>query len=758
MLPQRRLTKTTLRNAAFGAAALVLAMGAGRLPLYAQTQPPILPQCVPSPDPASPDPWPIARADALGTATGPLTFSSATLLANDTGPSALTIKSILATTQSGATITGSDPYVYTPGAAFSGTDTFTYELEDAAGETAIGLVRVNVVRDLIAPAVTLATPASPASGNVMLSASASDNIGVAGVRFFDGALPIGGEDTLAPYEAVWNTTTVGDGTHTLTAVARDLGGNTTTSAPVTVSVLNEPTPPPPPPPPAGAIAVQAMISVDGAGPITTAAFGTTTPGQVLIALAASDGPTSGSNNQFLTISGGGLTWTRVQRAAVQRGVAEIWTATAPSILSNVTVTSTQSVTSVLGNPPNQSLTVVAFTGATGIGASRIANGASGAPRISVVTQAAGSLLFGVAIDFDQAIARTVPAGQTKLHEYLAPSGDTMWMQRLDAATGAAGTTATLNDTAPTTDQWNYAAVEIMSGTPPASVAVPNVVGQLRADAEAAIVGAGLVVGTVTQASSATVPAGNVISQSPAFGNSALVGSAVSLVVSTGPAPTPPPPAGGLVLALGFDEASGTTALDSSGNNLNGTIREAARVAGKFGGALSFDGVNDWVTVADTTGSPLDLTTGMTIEAWVKPETLNGWDTAVLKERGAGLLSYALYAHDGAPFGGGTAVPAGYVRAAGVDQAVRGTGALAIGEWSHIAMTYDGATQRLYVNGVLVRSRAQTGNAAVGNGALRIGGNNSFAGEFFRGLIDEVRIYNRALSLDEIAADMGSGVQ
>jgi hypothetical protein len=756
MLPHRRLFLSTLRNAALVCAALMTPVPA-QVSLHAQNPPPVLPQCVPSPDPSATDTWPIARTDSIGTATGPLAFSGATLLANDTGPSALAIKGILATTRNGGTIGGSDPYTYTPAPLFSGSDTFTYEIEDAAGETAIGLVKVTVVRDLIAPAVALASPGATVSGNVMLSATATDNISVADVRFFEGTNLIGAEDTTAPYEAVWNTTLVADGTYTLTAVARDGSGNATTSAPVVVSVLNVVVPPPPPPPPPSGIAVQASVSVDGRGPITTPSFGTAVPGQVLVALAASDGPTSGANNQFLTISGGGLTWTRVQRAAVQRGVAEIWTATAASILSNVTVTSTQSVTSVLGNPPNQSLVVIAFTGATGVGASGIASGASGAPRISLVTQAAASRIYGAGIDFDQAIARTVPAGQTKIHEFLAPSGDTMWMQTLDAATGAAGGTATLNDTAPTTDQWNYAAVEIMSGTPPASVAVPNVVGELRADAEAAIVGADLTVGTVTEAYHATVGVGRVISQSPAFGNSALVGSAVSLSVSLGPAPAPPPPAGGLVLALGFDEASGNTALDSSGNNLNGTIREAARVAGRFGGALSFDGVNDWVTVPDTTGSPLDLTTGVTLEAWVKPETLNGWDTAILKERGAGNLSYALYAHDGAPVGG-AAAPAGYVRALGVDQAVRDDAPLAIGEWSHIAMTYDGATMRFYVNGTLVASRSQTGNVAVGNGALRIGGNNVFAGEFFRGLIDEVRVYNRALSAAEIAQDMNSGIQ
>ena len=64
----------------------------------------------------------------------------------------------------------------------------------------------------------------------------------------------------------------------------------------------------------------------------------------------------------------------------------------------------------------------------------------------------------------------------------------------------------------------------------------------------------------------------------------------------------PQPAG-LVLALGFDEAAGTTAIDSSALPKNGIIRQALRVPGKFGSALSFDGVDDWVTVTDTTGQP-----------------------------------------------------------------------------------------------------------------------------------------------------------
>jgi beta-lactam-binding protein with PASTA domain len=206
--------------------------------------------------------------------------------------------------------------------------------------------------------------------------------------------------------------------------------------------------------------VDKMVFADGTGPRTTPAFSTSAAGEVLLAFAASDGPVSGTNTQTLTVSGAGLTWTRVQRAATQRGVAEIWTATAPAVLTGVTVTSTQSVTSVLGAPVNQSLTVVAFTGASGVGASNIGSGASGAPSVSLVAQGAGSLVYAVGNDFDQAIARTVPAGQTKVHEFLAPTGDTFWVQSGNTATASAGVTVTLNATSPTADQWNLAIVEV----------------------------------------------------------------------------------------------------------------------------------------------------------------------------------------------------------------------------------------------------------------------------------------------------------
>ncbi len=97
--------------------------------------------------------------------------------------------------------------------------------------------------DTIAPSVTMTAPAagSTASGQVQVTASASDNTSVAGVQFKMDGGNIAGEDTTAPYAVSWDSTLASNGSHTLTAVARDAAGNTKQSPAVTVTVSNTPT-------------------------------------------------------------------------------------------------------------------------------------------------------------------------------------------------------------------------------------------------------------------------------------------------------------------------------------------------------------------------------------------------------------------------------------------------------------------------------------------------------------------------------------
>ncbi len=103
--------------------------------------------------------------------------------------------------------------------------------------------------DTTAPTVSITAPTNGSSvqgSNVAITATAADNVGVAGVSFYLDQTPpngqLGAEDTASPYSATWNTTTLVNGSHTLTAVARDAAGNKTTSAVVTVTVNNPATP------------------------------------------------------------------------------------------------------------------------------------------------------------------------------------------------------------------------------------------------------------------------------------------------------------------------------------------------------------------------------------------------------------------------------------------------------------------------------------------------------------------------------------
>jgi glucose/arabinose dehydrogenase len=212
---------------------------------------------------------------------------------------------------------------------------------------------------------------------------------------------------------------------------------------------------------------------------------------------------------------------------------------------------------------------------------------------------------------------------------------------------------------------------------------------------------------------------------------------------------PPPPAPGLVAAFGFDEGVGGSVADASGRGNGGVVAGAGWAAGgRFGSALSFDGVNDWVTVADA--ASLDLAAGMTLEAWVRPSGLGSvWRTVVLKET-ASYFAYALYGNTS-----GTPRPSAHVYIGG-DRNTRGTAQLPVNAWSHLAATYDGAVLRLFVNGVQVSTRATTGAMAASSGPLRIGGNAVWP-EWFQGLIDEVRVYDRALSAAEIQTDMNTPI-
>ena len=212
---------------------------------------------------------------------------------------------------------------------------------------------------------------------------------------------------------------------------------------------------------------------------------------------------------------------------------------------------------------------------------------------------------------------------------------------------------------------------------------------------------------------------------------------------------------GLVGLWSFEEGEDLTiAYDSSGNDNNGEICGADYTPDQWGGqALSFNGVDEYVSVPDS--ASLDLSGEITVEAWIKVDVHKNHNAIVIKgEDGAenyellltssGLLYSTIKFMDGTRY-----YPS-------VPSAITDT------EWHHVAMTYKPGEWRIYVDGVKMAERTDiskyplTNNIPLFIGAEQYQG--SFRAErFFNGYIDEVRIYDYALSPDTIADHHAAGI-
>jgi hypothetical protein len=236
----------------------------------------------------------------------------------------------------------------------------------------------------------------------------------------------------------------------------------------------------------------------------------------------------------------------------------------------------------------------------------------------------------------------------------------------------------------------------------------------------------------------TLSVGNGTHQIQALARDGSGNTATSVVINV----TVQQPQGptGLVAAYGLDEGSGTTATDRTTNN-NGSIAGATWTVGRYGSALAFNGISSMVTINDSPS--LRMTNGLTLEAWIKPASTGGWRDIVYR----GDDNYFLNTNTTSVYGGLTVSSLSMVS---------GDTILPLNTWTHVAMTYDGNNIKTYVNGVLAGIAPQTGYIAPSTSPLTLGG-DLFYGQHFDGVIDEVRVYNRALTEAEIAIDMNTPV-
>jgi len=194
----------------------------------------------------------------------------------------------------------------------------------------------------------------------------------------------------------------------------------------------------------------------------------------------------------------------------------------------------------------------------------------------------------------------------------------------------------------------------------------------------------------------------------------------------------------------FDEGSGTTATDSSGNGNNGTINGATWVDGKLGKALSFDGIDDYVLA-----SPISLPK-FTITLWTKRNGTQTDNTNIFTDiynPPAPKVNYQI-AFLGNNLVGGI-YNSGWTYTPGVT--------LQSDVWKYVVLTYDGANLILYIDGVIGSSAPLVTTPSSGNSGIRIGRRADGTADYYKGCIDEVAIYNRALSADEIKAHYEGGI-
>jgi hypothetical protein len=189
---------------------------------------------------------------------------------------------------------------------------------------------------------------------------------------------------------------------------------------------------------------------------------------------------------------------------------------------------------------------------------------------------------------------------------------------------------------------------------------------------------------------------------------------------------------GLIGYWSFDEGKGDVAKDASGNNNDGKlVRGVKWVDGKFDKALQFDGTQRHKVEVPHSDSLATIADALTIEAWVNPANFNQWVSFGVK----GDITYGMFIN-----------PAAYVRIhySGGNTLDTPANAIKANEWTHVVGAYDGKKVRIYLNGKMAAEKNAGDKIPANNATFVIGGTQE-SRDWFTGMLDEVKLYNRGLT-------------
>lgn len=213
----------------------------------------------------------------------------------------------------------------------------------------------------------------------------------------------------------------------------------------------------------------------------------------------------------------------------------------------------------------------------------------------------------------------------------------------------------------------------------------------------------------------------------------------------------------LVAAWSFEEGSGDTVKDVSGNGHDGVISGAKWTDGKLGKALSFNGDGDQVLIEND--DSLNIQGELTVEAWVFPKAWNPDLNAVAQkwEDGTNRRQYQINVYKERNWWYVSDAGSNFPRAEGAIE-------VPLNQWTHLAGTYDGKKLRSYTNGKFDVELAQANGIFASDIPVVIGGYGTKTpkcvysqNRHFNGIIDEVRFWNKALTEDEIKIEMEKSV-